>query len=135
MRLLLKQKNQLQRKNKVTNSKCTYCGEHHHYQHELVCDNVRTLYPLPTSDKSNDVMMSKDYFLEETKALRNDFMILNRSMAFVIEENRRLKTEIAYAKKSIELSNEKVYRLRKRFEELSKTKDGDEEGDQLHLST
>ncbi len=119
----------------MTNSKCTYCGEHHRYQHELVCDNVRTLYPLPTSDKSNDVMMSKDYFLEETKALRDDFMILNRSMAFVIEENRRLKMELVHAEAKRDIHRDEVYRLRRRVEELPKTTGDGEEGNSSNLST
>lgn len=112
----------------MTNSKCTYCGEHHHYQHELVCDNVRTLYPLHKTIKESANYVRDTFendLVEQNKALRNDFMILNSCMSDVLEDNRRLKMEIAYAKKSIELSNEKVYRLRIRFEELSKTKDGD----------
>lgn len=122
----------------MTNSKCTYCGEHHHYQHELVCDNVRTLYPLHKTIKESANYVRDTFendLVEQNKALRNDFMILNSCMSDVLEDNRRLKMEIAYAKKSIELSNEKVYRLRIRFEELSKTKDGDEEENSSNLST
>jgi len=122
----------------VTNSKCTYCGEHHHYQHELVCDNVRTLYPLHKTIKESANYVRDTFendLVEQNKALRNDFMILNSCMSDVLEDNRRLKMEIAYAKKSIELSNKKVYRLRIRFEELSKTKDGDEEENSSNLST
>ena len=84
-------KNQLQRKNKVTNSKCTYCGEHHHYQHELVCDNVRQLYPLPLITDGEAVRLVEDYLSNEAKALRGD--LIHKNTEFLEERAKRLMAE------------------------------------------
>jgi len=85
----------------VTNSKCTYCGEHHRYQHELVCDNVRPLYPLPLITDNEAVQLVDNYFAEETKALRGDLIHKNTELIEERKQHAMTKSELDISKATI----------------------------------
>jgi hypothetical protein len=80
----------------MTTSKCTYCGEHHHYQHELVCDNVHQLCELPMVNADHQALIvlediDKD---EEIKSLKNDYLQLNTNYYELLKRHRSVVTEL-----------------------------------------
>lgn len=81
----------------MTTEKCTYCGEHHHYQHELVCDNVRQLYPLPLITDGEAVRLVEDYFSNEAKALRGDLIHKNTELLEEREQHAITKSQLDIA--------------------------------------
>lgn len=98
----------------MTNAPCTYCGEHHHYQHELICDNVRTLYPLWDSkaELKEAERIAVDYFTEEIKSLKNDYMILNTSRLNALEIAHNVTIELDDLHKQLKLAKAEIYRLK-----------------------
>jgi len=101
----------------VTNSKCTYCGEHHHYQHELVCDNVRQLYPLPLITDNEAVQLVEDYFSNEAKALKAD--LIHKNTEFLDERKKRLMAESRLDLALREVKSLKVQLLTQSRQELN----------------
>lgn len=81
----------------MTNDPCTYCGEHHHYTHELVCDNVRQLYSLPLITNNEAVQLVDNYFAEETKALRVDLIHKNTELLEEREQHAITKSQLDIA--------------------------------------
>jgi hypothetical protein len=101
----------------MTNSPCKYCGEHHHYTHELVCDNVRTLYPLWDSraEIKEIEQIPENYFTEDIKSLKNDYMILNTSRLNAINTANQACQERDMALRQLKLANAEIYRLKNNY--------------------
>ena len=98
----------------MTDSPCKYCGEHHHYTHELVCDNVRTLYPLPYSMTTDEEMVQKAtfYFTDEIKALKNDYMILNTSRLNALTVAQKAWQERDMAISELKIAKRELWKLK-----------------------
>lgn len=98
----------------MTTSKCTYCGEHHHYTHEFVCDNVRTLYPLwdNKTDQKEAKQIATISLTDTIKSLNGDLIHKNTELLEERRLHRATKSELDIAKREIKQLKDKNLTLR-----------------------
>lgn len=78
----------------MTNTPCKYCGEHHHYQHELICDNVRQLYPVSLKEDYKPPVKVEDRNLEEEiKMYKNEYLLANAAKTNAILSLQKVTNE------------------------------------------
>lgn len=100
----------------MTKEPCSYCGEHHHYREvaNMVCDNVRTLYPLWDNriEQKEAHTIATDYFTEEIKALKNDYMVLNTSRLNALTVAQKAWQERDMALNELKIAKRELWKLK-----------------------
>jgi hypothetical protein len=101
----------------MTKAICSYCKQSHGTtrDHETVCDNVKQNYPLYLSESSNEphyLELANNYFLDEIKALKNDYIILNTLRQEALEQVAAMKKDLESATRELKLAKSENYRLK-----------------------
>lgn len=99
----------------MTNQPCTYCGEHHRYEHELVCDHARhNMYPLWNNKAvlSEAVEKVDNSTADQIKGLKNDYILLNTKHNRLLELIKSIMDERCVPSKRLRRLKTELYKLK-----------------------